>query len=256
MLLLAIDIGNSSINIGLFSGPVILWKLKLPTYPVRTAEAYQGEINALLSKIASGEALGGVIISSVVPEVTGILREAVRELSSKEPLLLNASLDTGLSFDVYSPGEVGSDRIADVVAAREGIGEPVVVIDFGTATAVSVCKDGIFLGGAILPGIGLMADALHRGTARLPFVEIDRQSGDIHAVGRDTNKCIISGIIYGTAGAVERLVSEIERETGCTFGIAITGGYCYLMAGLIRRDFNLEPDLTLKGLRLIYERNA
>jgi len=256
MLLVAIDIGNSSINIGLFSGPVILWKLKLPTYPLRTAEAYRGEIDALLSKIASGEAPAGVIISSVVPEVTGIVREAVRELSPKEPLLLNASLDTGLSFDLYSPEEIGSDRIADVVAAREGIGEPVGVIDFGTATTVSVCKDGIFLGGAILPGIGLMADALHRGTARLPLVEIDRQPVDVHAVGRDTNKCIISGIIYGTAGAVERLVTEIEREMGCTFRIAITGGYCYIMAGLIRRDFNLEPDLTLKGLRLIYERNA
>ncbi|GAB4415007.1 MAG: type III pantothenate kinase [Thermodesulfovibrionales bacterium] len=259
MLLLAIDIGNSSINIGFFSGSDILGRLKIPARPVMAIEEYRSEIDVLLSKKAIEKPLNGVIISSVVPEVTGILKGSVRELSLREPMILNTSLNTGLSFDVDRPDEIGSDRIADVVAAREKFGDPVVVIDFGTATTISACKNGKFLGGSILPGLGLMADALHRKTSRLPQVDIGSElvgQRDIPAIGRDTNKCIISGIIYGTAGAVERLTAEMEMEKECDFRVVITGGYSGLIARLLKRDFYLEPDLTLNGLRLIYERNA
>lgn len=261
-MLLAIDIGNSSINIGLFDGSDIIGKLTLHTYPIRTVQAYRSEIKDFFSK-KTGKSIQphvGAIISSVVPELTDILNNSLKGLSRKEPLRFDASLDTGLTLDVEKPGEIGTDRIANAVAAREIVAPSALVVDFGTATTISAVKDSVFIGGTILPGIGLMADALYRGTSRLPLVDITSEmsslDSSIPAAGKNTIKCIISGIIYGTAGAVERLITEIETNEGCNFKVVITGGYSSLIARFLKRDSYLEPDLTLYGLRLLFERNA
>jgi type III pantothenate kinase len=258
-MLLAIDAGNTSIHIGLFSDAVLLDRLKIPTRPLRTVPEYRDVIEAFLAKQSAEKPLRGVILSSVVTELQGILNLTVKGLSAHEPWNVSVSLNTGLRFVVESPDELGADRVANAVAARDIFGEPVLVVDFGTATTLSVIKDDTFAGGAILPGIEPMATSLHGNTSKLPLLDVNLLT-DRHlppaAVGKDTTKCIVSGIIYGTIGGVERLIAEMERELGCAFKVVLTGGNANLLSSFMRRDFFLEPDLTLHGLRLIFERNA
>jgi len=256
-MLLAIDIGNSSINIGFFDQTDLLRTLKIPTHPKRPGAVYKNKIHDFLFKNYGETALKGAIISSVVPDLTEKLCNTVRGLGAGHPIVVSASLHTGLTFGVEKPEEIGSDRIANMVAASELFGSPVLVVDFGTATTISALKDREFLGGAILPGIKIMSNSLKKGTAKLP--QVDLVSGDgqvpLHAMGKNTTMCILSGIIYGTAGAVERLIYEMELGESCRFKVVITGGNSIIMRGFLSREFSLDPDLTLKGLRFIHERN-
>lgn len=255
-MLLAIDIGNSSINAGIFSGNKLINKLKIPSYPVNAPDFYMTEIRAFLSKNDVEKPMDGVIISSVVPELTEILHNSAKGLSLREPMILNASLKTGITFDVENPDEIGSDRIANIVAAKEKHGMPALVIDFGTATTISAVRDAKYIGGAILPGIRMMGNVLHKGTSKLPEVDISsllHQEPHPPAVGKNTKMNMISGIIYGTAGAVERLIREMEKEEGEKFKVIITGGHSDLMALFLKADYRIDPDLTLEGLRIIYE---
>jgi len=257
-MLLAIDIGNSSINIGFFKGADLLTTLKIPSHPKRKDMVYKDRIHDLLSKGRREIALKGAIISSVVPSLTERVYNAVSDLGARDPIVVNASLHTGLTFGVENPEEIGSDRIANMVAASELFSSPVLVVDFGTATTISALKEREFLGGAILPGIKLMSSSLKKGTGKLP--QVDMVSGDreipLHAMGKNTIMCILSGIIYGTAGAVERLIHEMEQGESCRFKVVITGGNSFIMRSFLSRKFSLDPDLALKGLRLIYERNV
>ena len=257
-MLLAMDIGNSSINMGIFGKQGLLGRLTIPSRPRKPGKIYENRIKAFLEKNSIEMPLKGVIISSVVRELTGTLNDSVKDLTAGRPIIMSASLKTGLILDVEEPEELGSDRISNVVAVREIFGYPAVVVDFGTATSISAVKGRRFVGGAILPGMELMGEALFRGTSRLPRVDIweAREEHRPPAVGKDTAMCIISGIIYGTAGAAERLISEMEEEEGCRFKVVITGGRSGTMTRFIRRRHYTDSDLTLKGLSLIYERNV
>jgi len=256
-MLLAIDIGNSSISFGFFEGPDLLKTLKIPAHPKRQDDIYKNKILDFLSKNHMEIALTGAVISSVVPDLTGKICNAVRDLVVRHLLVMSASLPTGLTFGVEKPEEIGSDRVANMVAASELFGSPVIVVDFGTATTISALKNREFLGGAILPGIELMSSSLKKGTAKLPRVDTVSGYGQVplHGMGKNTTMNILSGIIYGTAGAVERLIREMEQEESCRFKVVITGGNCFVMRTFLSRKFSLDPDLTLKGLRFIYERN-
>lgn len=259
-MLLVIDIGNSSITMGIFDRDRLLGRVSLPVRPRGDPAHYRGEIEAFMSERRVEEPLKGVIISSVVPELAGVLDCSVRQISAREPLTVAHSLDTGLTFDVERPGDVGADRISNAVAALEAFGSPVAVVDFGTATTISAVRDRRFLGGAILPGLRLMDEALHKGTAKLPSVYSAAESKGsvplVAALGKNTTTSMISGMIYGTSGAVERIIRGIEAEQGCAFKVVITGGNAFMIMPYIERDCSVDPDLTLKGLRLIYERNA
>lgn len=258
--LVAIDAGNSSITTGIFAGNHLLGRFETPTHASFDSGRYRGKIQAFLTRKRDGKSVDGVIISSVVPELTDTLARFMKEMSVREPLTMAHSLNTGLTFDLERPEDVGSDRIANAVAALEAVGSPVAAVDFGTATTISAAKDGRFLGGAILPGLRLMGEALHRGTAKLPAVDLATETGGlvspVAALGQSTTACIISGMIYGTAGAVERIIRGIEAEGGCGFKIVTTGGYASMIVRYMERKCSLYPDLTLNGLRLIYERNA
>ena len=252
--ILALDLGNSSVSIGLFDGYEIVAKERLKTLLSGTVREYRDKLEDL--KIFGIKGLEGVIVSSVVPELTETLSTALSVVTGLKPLVLGQDIDSSLSFGVLKPEEVGTDRIANVVGASRLYGEPVIVIDFGTATTISILKDNAFVGGTIMPGLEMMARALNNYTSRLPLVNlnsIDLDKG-IEAIGKDTEKNIISGILYGTAGAVERILDEIEFEEACRFRIVLTGGFSVIMARFIKRDFCLDTDLTLKGLRFIYER--
>lgn len=258
MAVLAADIGNSSIIIGIFTGPVLTGRFKMKTETGRPAGDYAKDITQFLAEMSLHRPLDGVVISSVVSGLGEILRGSLQPLSGSPPMVVDASTETGLRFGVDRPETVGPDRIANAVAGRELFGDPVIIADFGTATTITAVNKSVFIGGSIMPGVGLMAESLHRSTSMLPAVNVDSLAfSDLHgAIGRNTSKCIISGIIYGTAGAVERLISEMSKETGGDFTVVITGGHSELMARFLPEHFILEPDLTLHGLRLIRERNS
>lgn len=254
---ITVDIGNSTITMGIFEGYELKGRKGLRTEIDRSKEEYRNEIKDFIQD-PTGE-VNGSIISSVVPELTEIISSALLNVTGIAPLIIGVNADSGISFDVLNPVEVGPDRIANVVGAKRLYGDPAIVVDFGTATTLSLIRDNAFIGGAIIPGLDMMARALNSYTSRLPLVsltEISGTEGDIQALGKDTRKNIISGIIYGTAGAVERLIQEIEVRQDRRFRIVLTGGFSVIMTRFLRRDFLIDPDLTLKGLRFIYEDNS
>jgi type III pantothenate kinase len=251
-MLLLIDIGNTSTTIGFYSNASIKNVLRLKTsIDVRNKEEYSYILNGfvLMHKIRTPE---GAVISSVVPEVTPPIRNAVKKTFGIESLIVSCKIKTGLKFDIKNVERLGADRIADAVAAYRLYKGPFLVIDFGTATTFSyIDAKGQFRGGAIMPGILLSADTLADKTARLPRVELKEPD---KALGKDTAENILSGIILGHAGAVEKIIKEIKREVGKDFKVIITGGYADLMIPHIRID-HMNPLLTLEGLRIIYELN-
>jgi type III pantothenate kinase len=260
-MLLAIDIGNSTIGLGLFPDPLKGKKLfinKISTHPDLPATEYRKIINKFIRRHASAFFLGKnrsieVIISSVVPSLDPKIIKSIKGVCSTKVLIVSYKLKTGLTFDVSRPEEVGADRIANAVGGFHYFKKPTAVIDFGTATTITVVgRKGNLLGGSILPGLKLMQSALHAGTARLPLIPLKKPE---YVSGHDTVSSIQSGIIYGTAGAIESLIKSVEKEYRFRLKLILTGGHSKLLSPLIKREHLLIPDLTLEGLRLIYLRN-
>jgi len=251
-MLIALDIGNSLINIGIFTGKSLFVK-KLDTHPLKTPGKYASIMRDFLSEISVERTASGVIISSVVADHTEVLAEACNRLMPEDLLILSPEIKTGLVFDIPRPEKLGSDRIANAVAAYELCRGPMAVIDFGTATTISVVgKDANYIGGAIMPGLGLMNESLAKGTSKLSEVTLSPPGS---ALGTDTTGCIQSGVFYGTAGAVERLLQEIEKEVGFGLKVVVTGGYGGMVSKFLTREHSLRPNLTLEGLKIIFMRN-
>jgi type III pantothenate kinase len=251
-MLLALDIGNSLINIGFFTDQG-LFVQKLETHPLKTSEKYASAMRDFLTEISVERTALGVIISSVVVGHTEILAEACKRLMPEDPLIVGSEIKTGLVFDIPRPEELGSDRIANAVAAYALCKAPVAVVDFGTATTISVVgKNANYIGGAIMSGVGLMNESLAKGTSKLSGVTLSPPES---ALGTDTFGCIRSGLFYGTAGAVERLLQEIEKEIGFGLEVVVTGGYGGMVSRFLTREHILSPNLTLEGLKIIFMRN-
>lgn len=247
-MLLAVDIGNTSISIGLIEGEV-LRAFKLNSSPAKSAGEYAGAIKGILG----GKSPEGVVLCSVVPGLTQAVAEGTRAATGKAPFIVDHTSNHGLKLDVGNPGDVGADRLAESAAAAELFGTPVVVVDFGTATNINFVGEGnLYRGGAILPGPAMMGRALASETAKLPEVTPAPAS---EALGGDTVGAILSGIIYGTAGAVERIIAEVEAREGVTCKVVVTGGAHEHVLPHLKRADHVEPALTLKGLKLIYERS-
>ncbi|MBF0458472.1 MAG: type III pantothenate kinase [Nitrospirae bacterium] len=245
-MLLAIDIGNTNVKLGLFDGNSL-----------RKLSIAMTECNSPGEKIGdfirdNAAAVDAVIVSSVVPDLTGQIISIVRPHVDVEPHIVSHRTNTGVSFSVPYPERVGADRITAAAWAYHHFGAPAAVIDFGTATTISVVgQGGVFKGGTIIPGLRTMALSLNKLTAALPLIALDIPSA---ALGKDTREAIISGIVYGTAGAVSRIIFEIEREIGYNLKIAVTGGNLSLIEPCLERVDVVEPDLGLKGMKMIYER--
>ncbi|WP_333655243.1 type III pantothenate kinase [Dissulfurispira sp.] len=264
-ILLAVDIGNSTIGFGIFLNPIKNTKLfikKIPTHPIQSAEAYKKIIAEIIEHFTHSPTHPFThspridsIVSSVVPSTDRSIIEAIKDICSRKPIIVSHKIPCGLTFDVKHPERIGADRIADAVAGFSYYKKPVAVVDMGTATTITVvspkksCNHPVFLGGAIMPGIDLMHHALHEGTAKLPPVSIKRPKT---VLGKDTASSMTSGIINGTAGAVEALIKSIEKELGFRLKLVLTGGHAKLVSPLIKRDHCLAPNLTFEGLRLIY----
>jgi type III pantothenate kinase len=258
-MLLSIDIGNSTIGLGLYPEalrPEGLIINKIPIRPAGTAESYKKTLAVFLRSAAGGVPEAGswdAIISSVVPALTKPLSGIISELNGKKPLVVSHKIVTGLSFEVKDPKKAGADRIANAVAGLHRCKGPVAVIDFGTATTITVVGNRRnFLGGAIFPGLHLMRRSLYAGTAKLPFVPLEKP---LRAVGDDTVSSIAAGILFGTAGAVETITKRMEKELDFKLQLVLTGGHAEMMASCMSGRYELVPALTFEGLRLIYIQN-
>lgn len=259
-MLLAVDIGNSTIGICLFSNPADsrrLFAKKIPSHPVQTAETYTRIISGLIKNMpvrpSNHSPAIDAIVSSVVPSLNRPVIKAVRNLCGKSPLIVNHKLNGGLVFDMPHPEKTGADRIANAVAAFYCFKKPAAVVDFGSATTITVVGGRLnLLGGAILPGLQLMREALRNKTAKLPLAPLRKPA---EALGKNTASSINSGIIFGTAGAVELIIKNMEKETGFKLKLLLTGGYAEFISPFIARSHILMPDLTSQGLRLIYLKN-
>jgi type III pantothenate kinase len=251
MNLIAIDIGNSSINMGFFIEER-LFVHRIDTHPLMSASGYTGVINSFIKENNSHMTFEGSIISSVVPDHTSAIGEACENLCGKNPLIVTSELMTGIDLQINDPERLGADRIAASTGACDLFGVPVAVIDFGTATTINfINRKREYIGGVIMPGIKLMKNALFNETAQLPDIEI---AMPLSPLGKDTKGNILSGIIYGTIGGAERIISEVEQIEGENFKIVATGGNAQHVAPFFKRLDKIEPFLVLKGLKIIYDR--
>jgi type III pantothenate kinase len=195
----------------------------------------------------------GVIISSVVPPLLPVMIEMSRKYFKLEPMVVDAGMKSGISIRCDNPKEVGADRIVNAAAAYRIYGGPLIIVDFGTATTFcAVTKDGEYLGGAIAPGIKISAEALFQRASKLPRVELSKPQ---KVIGRDTISAMQAGIIYGYAGLVDGIVERMKKELAPDARVVATGGLAELVSPETRSIQEIKPQLTLEGLRLLYDIN-
>jgi type III pantothenate kinase len=252
-MLLAIDVGNTQTVIGAYHGSELVGHWRISTDSNKTGDElalyYQG---FLMLKGLSFAGFDAVIISSVVPLATMALEHMTREYWDFEPLIVGVNIDAGIPILIENPGEVGPDRLVNAVAAYERYGGPCIVVDFGTATTFDVISArGEYLGGAIAPGIEISTQALFREAARLARVEFHRPPA---VIGKNTSMSLQSGIVFGFAGQVDRVVELMREELGEESTVVATGGLAEVVVSECRTVQYNDQLLTLHGLRLIYER--
>ena len=253
-MLLAADIGNTNITLGVFDGEKLKGTWRIATGVHRMPDEYAIMILGFFDRqhIKVSE-IKDVVLCSVVPPLIGNFEELCQRYMHVTPLVVEAGVKTGIRICMDNPREVGADRIVNAVAAHQLYGGPVIVIDLGTATTFdAVSGEGDYLGGAIAPGISIATEALFTRTAALPRVELAPPK---RAIGRNTIAAMQSGIVFGYVGLIEGVVSRIQKELGDKAKVVATGGYAELLAKETRIINVVNPDLTLVGLRLIYEMN-
>jgi len=253
-MLLAIDIGNTNIDVGIFEGENLRTKWDLATDVYKSSDEYAMILMGLLGHEGiSPENIDQAVICSVSPPLVPVFRELCRRYLNLTPLLVEAGVKTGVSILMDNPREVGPDRIVNAVGGHHLYGGPLIVIDLGTATTFDVVSEkGDYLGGAIAPGIKVATESLFQRTAKLPRVELVRPK---NVIGRDTITAMQSGFIFGYVGLIEGMVTRIQKELGTSTRVIATGGYAELLAKETGVIEIVDPYLTLTGLRVIHERN-
>lgn len=254
-MLLAIDIGNTNVTMGVFRGEELLATWRLATDAHKLPDEYALLIRSLLPlKGVAPEDIDNIAICSVVPPLTQVFEELSNLYFGVAPLVIGTGTKTGVRILYENPRDVGADRVVDAAAAFNMYGGPVIVVDFGTATVFdAVSRAGEYLGGAIASGIALTAEALYEHTSQLRRVELVAPKS---AIGRNTAASIQSGILFGHVGMVEAMVHRFKAELGQDTKVVATGG----MARIIHNETTIfdavNVDLTLIGLRLIFDMNA
>jgi type III pantothenate kinase len=257
-MLLAIDIGNTNIVVGVFDGDRLLHSWRLSTLRQRTADEMGMWVLQLFQHgQLTPRDVDGVVIASVVPTLTRPTAEMATRYFDRPPLVVDAAVDTGMPVRYDSPSDVGADRIVNGVAAYElfgrAEGRALIVVDFGTATTFDAISDrGEYIGGVICPGVNISADALFMRAARLPRVDVRRPES---VIGRTTVGSMQSGLFYGYIGLVEGVVQRMRRELGDRVACIATGGLAEMIAPDTKAIDAVDRDLTLHGLRMIWLRN-
>ena len=250
-MLLAIDIGNTEVTLGLFEGRKLKRSFRLSSETRRTADEVALALAQIFPELTPGRGHAAVI-ASVVPTATGSFAQAARKLCGGKPLEVSSRVSTGITIEYRDPESMGADRIANAAAALERYGAPVVVVDFGTATTFDVIvKDRRYRGGVIAPGIVTGAEHLIRRAARLSAFELRPPE---RIVGRSTEESLQAGVYYGAVGQVDAIVRRIAREERIRPKVIATGGLATMIAAHSETIQKVDPDLTLQGLRIIHER--
>lgn len=256
-MLLAIDSGNTNAVFAIYEGDERKGAWRAATDPARTADEYASWLLSLMALAGlSPRDIDAAIIGSVVPESTFHLSGLCRRYFTVEPLLLGeAACEIPVKLDLeMRKEEVGADRIANAVAARDRYPAPLIIVDFGTATTFDVIdRAGSYCGGVIAPGLKLSLKALEMAAAQLPLVAIEKPRT---VVGRSTISAMQSGMFWGYVGLIEGIVTRIRAERGEKMGVIATGGLASLIAGATKAIDRVDPDLTLWGLRLVHRFNS
>ena len=251
-MLLAIDVGNTNIVIGVLDGEKLITSGRFSTNINQTDEEYALKLHAFLS-LHNTEEINGAIISSVVPALIGTLKSAVKIVTNVNALVVGPGVKTGLSIKIDDPAQLGADLVVGAVAAKEKYPCPIIIFDLGTATTGSVIdKDGNFLGGIIMSGVKTSLNALSTGTALLPQIDITAPKKSIGTNSIDSMK---SGAVIGTAAMLDGFIDRFEDELGEKATVVITGGLGKSIAKNCTHDIILDDDLLINGLRIIYDKN-
>lgn len=248
------DVGNTNVVIGIYKDKSLLHQWRISTSRNKTEDEYGTLIKMFLGNEGIMiEHIEDVLISSVVPPIMYSLERMVLKYFKRKPLVVGPGIKTGLNIKVDNPKEVGADRIVNAVAAIAEYGAPLIIVDLGTATTLCVInEEGVYLSGAISPGINISMEALYQNAAKLPKVEFSKPES---VIGRNTVMAMQSGLYYGYIGLIDGLVTRMKQQFKKEPKVIATGG----LADYISQDSStieiVDPDLTLKGLRIIYERN-
>ncbi|MCD8103716.1 MAG: type III pantothenate kinase [Lachnospiraceae bacterium] len=254
-MILAIDIGNTNTVLGCCRGHDILFVERLSTAPSRTVLEYAISIKNVLelNKINRDE-ITGAIISSVVPPLTNQFRDAIKKIAQVDALIVGPGVKTGLNILMDNPAQVGSDLIVNAVAAIVEHEAPLVIIDMGTATTLSVIdRNKNYIGGMILPGIRVSLDSLVSRTSQLPRISLEAPK---RLIGKNTTECMKSGVIHGNAACIDGMIDRIERELGEKTTVIATGGLASTITPHCFHEIVLDDALLLKGLMHIYYKNT
>ncbi|MDW8801689.1 type III pantothenate kinase [Clostridium sp. A1-XYC3] len=257
-MILVLDVGNTNIVLGVYEDKELIASWRLSTDSKRTADEYGVQVTQLFlqSKLDPTD-VEGVIVSSVVPNIMYSLEHMIKKYFEIDPLVVGPGVKTGINIKYDNPKEVGADRIVNAVAAYEMYKKPIIIIDFGTATTFcAITAKADYLGGTICPGIKISSEALFERAAKLPRVELTKPSG---VICKNTVSSMQAGIIYGYIGQVDYIVDKMKKEM-MQLGeeepvIIATGGLAKLISEESKFIDNIDPILTLKGLRIIYEKN-
>ena len=253
-MILAVDIGNSKIVLGCFDENEILFEDRLSTDRDSTVLEYAVIIKTSLEMHhLEYEQITGAIISSVVPSVTENVQQAIFRLIGQQAMVVSPGMKTGLNILLDDPKQLGSDRVADAVGSIVEYPCPLIIVDMGTATTISVI-DGQknFMGGMIIPGLQVSLDSLANRTSQLPHISLEAPK---KVIGTNTVDCMKSGIIYSTAGSIDGAIERIEEELGETCTVVSTGGHARKIIPYCHHEILIDPHLLLKGLMTIYKKN-
>jgi type III pantothenate kinase len=252
--LLAIDIGNTNIVLGLYEGEQLATQWRIATDHARMPDEYAVLLQNLFAYGGQDpDSVQGIVVASVVPPLTGTFVEMSERYWGQRPLVVDAGVRTGVRVRYDSPRDVGADRVVNAVATYRLYGGPACVVDFGTATTFdAISAEGDYLGGALAPGIHIAAEALFTHTAKLRRIDIARPP---QAIGTNTVHAMQSGLLFGYVGLVEGMVARFREELGPDMRVIATGGLAYLIAAETDVIELVDRELTLKGLRFIWEMN-
>jgi len=252
--LLAIDIGNTNIVLGLYEGEQLVTQWRIATDHARMPDEYAVLLRNLFAHAGQDpDSVQGIVLASVVPPLTGTFTEMSERYWGQRPLVVDAGVRTGVRVRYDSPRDVGADRVVNAVATYRLYGGPACVVDFGTATTFdAISAEGDYLGGALAPGIYIAAEALFTHTAKLRRIDIARPP---QAIGTNTVHAMQSGLLFGYVGLVEEMMARFREELGPDMRAIATGGLAYLIAAETDVIEVVDRELTLKGLRFIWEMN-
>ncbi len=253
-MILAIDMGNTNIVIGCIDDHKRYFEERLSTDRSKTALEYAIGFKTVLELYnIEVDSIEGAIISSVVPPLTNVIKQAVEKIIGKVPMVVGPGIKTGLNLHMDNPKSVGSDLIVDAVAGIAEYGAPLIVIDMGTATTLSVVdKDKNYVGGAILTGLRLSMEALATRTSQLFNVSLEVPKSSI---GKNTTDCLKSGIVLGNAACIDGMIDRMEEELGYKTTVVATGGLAHVVIPQCKHEIIIDDALLLKGLKIIYDKN-